>query len=605
MAQEKEERAGTTARRTPESSEEPRRVAGAQRSTREGDGPREPESAPDSVAAAPAMHRERYLIGVRSAAGQPFAGMSQSMDEVVAGLKRLEDVEILRRISLGGDQPFAGGAKSEVIIARIHPDKAHWLRSVAPPHLIIERDSLLACADFLMAPLQLAPLATLLPLRSIATEVIIRVVGERDQPLPQAMVMVSGGGLPAQALTDETGTAHITYFGGALEGIDSLLVRSAANHWDRLVYAPRLSSGINTVKLRPLGELYANFPTQRLLGWGQRLMGIDPASGRYTGSGVRIGIIDSGCDTSHVLLRHVTRGKDLTSNGTESSWTQDALAHGTHCAGVLNAGITASGIVGCAPEAELHVLKVIPGGRLSDLLLALDECIRRELDVINISVLSEGFSELVAQKLSEATNRGIACIVAAGNTGGPLVFPATVPGVVAVAAIGRLREFPADSSHALTVSSQEIGAGGVFAASFSAAGPQVAVCAPGVAIVSTVPGGGYAAADGTSLASVHVTGLASLLLAHHPIFKEAPYGVRSPERVQLLHQLLRASAIAPLSDPYRIGAGVPVLQRVPSGIGASLGVTGTDSAQRLATPAYGSLAGQAWPAWMRSAGTAF
>jgi len=40
-------------------------------------------------------------------------------------------------------------------------------------------------------------------------------------------------------------------------------------------------------------------------------------------------------------------------------------------------------------RAELHVLKVHSGGRVSDLLAALDECIERELDLINISVVSE------------------------------------------------------------------------------------------------------------------------------------------------------------------------------------------------------------------------
>jgi len=44
------------------------------------------------------------------------------------------------------------------------------------------------------------------------------------------------------------------------------------------------------------------------------------------------------------------------------------------------------------------------------------KCIERELDLINISVVSEGFSELLSQKLQEARRKGIACIVAAGNS---------------------------------------------------------------------------------------------------------------------------------------------------------------------------------------------
>ena len=494
-----------------------------------------------------------------------------------------------------------GRSVSEVVVAKIDEGKAQRLRAAAPPHLIIERDSLLACADYLSLPARIAPIGTLLPLRSIATEVSIRVTGERDQPLARATVVIDGDGLPAQALTDETGTARLTFFGGTVEAIQTLYIRAAANHWDRLIYAPRLGSATNTVKLRPLSESYPNFPSARLPGWGQRLMGVDPITGRFTGNGVRIGIIDSGCDNSHPLLRHVTRGKDFTTGGADTGWTHDFVSHGTHCAGIINAASTEQGVSGCAPEAELHVFKVIPEGRVSDLLAALDECIERELDIVNISVVSDGFSELVSQKLQEARRKGIACIAAAGNSGGPLAFPAALPAVMAVAAVGKLREFPADSSHVLSVIPQLIGGDGIFAASFSAAGPQVAVSAPGVAVVSTVPGSGYMAADGTSVAAAHVTGLAALVLANHPLFRDGPFRARSEQRVHALFELIRASAVARVPDPLRGGAGVPELARVPAAQSFTLGLAaGADGAERVAMPGYwpGSVQGwQGWPAW--------
>lgn len=146
--------------------------------------------------------------------------------------------------------------------------------------LIIERDSLLACADYLSVLAHAPPIGTLLPLRSVATDIAVRVIGERDQPLARATVVIDAGELPAQALTDETGTARITFFGSSTEAVRALFIRSASNHWDRLIPAPRSSSGINTVKLRPLGEFFSSFPAARLLGWGQRLMGLDPTAGR-------------------------------------------------------------------------------------------------------------------------------------------------------------------------------------------------------------------------------------------------------------------------------------------------------------------------------------
>src|SRR3984893_17579020 len=553
MAQEKDERPGAAVKKTGEAGDDSmRRATGTQsRSTA-----REPANGTDGglAASSPGRRRDRDIIGTRTApGGQAITQLQHSMDDVVQYLSRQENVEVVKRIKLGGTQPFTsnGHSVNEVVVAKIDEVKAQRLRALAPPHLIIERDSLLACADYQSAPARVPPIGTMLPLRSVATEISIRVIGERDQPLARATVVIDGGERPAQALTDETRKARIPFFGSSTEAIRALFIRAAANHWDRLIPAPRLSSGINTVKLRPLCEFYPHFPTARLLGGGQRLMGIDPTAGRFSGSDVKIGLIDSGCDNSHVLLRHTVDGKDFTNGGTDTSWIQDLVSHGTHCAGIINAASTEQGIVGCAPAAELHVFKVIPDGRVSDLLAALDECIERELDLVNISVVSDEFSELVSQKLHEARQKGIACIVAAGNSGGPLAFPAMLPGVMAVAAVGKLKEFPEDSSHVLSVVPQLIGSDDIFPANFSGAGPQVAISAPGVAIVSTVPGGGYAAADGTSAAAAHVTGLAALVLAHHPLFQEGPFKVRSEQRVQALFELIPATTVPrfPIQPP--------------------------------------------------------
>jgi subtilisin len=610
MAQEKDDRPSAPSRKSGEASDESnstrRTAAAAGRPVL-----REVESPADSVVAAstPGRRREQYLIGARTPPGrQALMPSAHSMDEVVEYLNRQEGVEVIKRIKLGGARPFTTNADSvdEVVVAKIDEARAQRLREAAPPHLIVEHDSLLQCVDYFAVPARTVPLGTLLPLRPLATEVSIRVIGEHDQPLAKAAVIIDAGGLPAQALTDETGVARITFFGGSIDSIQTVFIRAAANHWDRLIQTPRLSSGTNTVKLRPLSELYPHFPAEKLVGWGQRVTGIDPLSARFSGSGVKIGIIDSGCDNTHPLLRHITQGRDFAAGSTDSSWTQDLLSHGTHCSGIINASSAGQGVVGCAPAAELHVFKVLPGGRVSDLLAALDECIQRELDLINISVVSAGFSQLVSQKVQEARQRGIACTVAAGNNPfGPLPFPATLPGVMTVAAVGKLKEFPADSSHVLSVIPQLIGHDELFAASFSGVGPQIDVSAPGVAIVSTVPGGGYAAADGTSAAAAHVTGLAALVLAHHPLFQDGPLATRSEHRVHALFELIRASAVPHFFDLQRGGAGVPDLRRIPLGQSLAMGLLVSDGADAVATPpSWAAPAAQGWPTWLplRAAG---
>jgi subtilisin family serine protease len=140
-----------------------------------------------------------------------------------------------------------------------------------------------------------------------------------------------------------------------------------------------------------------------------------------------------------------------------------------------------------------------------------------------------------------------------------------------------------------------IGGDDIFAAAFSAAGPQVAVSAPGVAVVSTVPGGGYAAADRTAAAAAHVTGLAALIQAHHPAFQEAPLRQRSEQRVHALFELIRASAVPRFADPLRGGAGVPYLPRVPGGQSLAMGIAGVDGSDRIA---YWPGPVQGWPAWL-------
>jgi subtilisin len=77
-----------------------------------------------------------------------------------------------------------------------------------------------------------------------------------------------------------------------------------------------------------------------------------------------------------------------------------------------------------------------------------------------------------------------------------------------------------------------------------------------------------------------VAGLAALVLAVHPLF-QGPLAARSEQRVSTLFGLLRASAALPVSDPQRIGAGVPSLQRVPGLLG---GLTNTEGLRSLATP---------------------
>ena len=178
---------------------------------------------------------------------------------------------------------------------------------------------------------------------------------------------------------------------------------------------------------------------------------------------------------------------------------------------------------------------------------------------MNCSLGSEEVSNGVLVRLEQARQAGVAVIVAAGNSSGPVQFPAKAETVLSVSAIGQSGQYPADTYHAKTlpdhgVPGVTLGTGGIFFPRFSCFGPEIKVCAPGVAIISSVPGGGFAAWDGTSMAAPHITGMAALIAAHHPEIKGTP---RNAARVDRLFQLVMGIAQAVgLAPPYS-GAGLP------------------------------------------------
>ncbi|MGY3448681.1 S8 family serine peptidase [Bradyrhizobium sp. USDA 4353] len=544
--------------------------------------PNKTDAASPTVEPTVKTRRSRFLVAARPLPGvQPMA-----VDAIATTLNNMPDVQIIRQVKPSGFGALSagggGGGMPEIVVAEMDPARGAALRASAPPNVIVEHDALLRHADDLSMAFNNA--MTMQP--GIGIDVRLRVVGANGQPLPKATVYVYGLGFPGQGVTDDKGEVTVTVFGGPLETIQAIYVKPSANHWDRMFERPALSDGINTLQLQPFAATFQGFPGAPYVGWGQQLMKLDQLDPSLTGQGVKVGIIDSGCDSSHPQLTHVTRGMDFTNNKDGASWTRDTMSHGTHCAGIITAAISGQmkAVRGFAPMAEVHALKVFPGGRFSDLIDALDQAIARGIDVVNMSLGSGEQSELVAHKLIEARQNGVACIVAAGNASGPVQFPGNQPSVLTVSAIGKLGEFPDDSYHARTVVPNLV-AGAMFSPRFTCFGPQIAVAGPGVAILSTVPGGGYAAWDGTSMATPHITGMAALLLAHHPLFRDTAKA-RNEQRVSQLYQLLASTGVRYLGDPTREGVGVPDLQRVA---GLSAAPQAGNIATASAAPSLGTI----------------
>jgi subtilisin family serine protease len=513
-----------------------------------------------------AARKKQFVIAPRhppeGLAAMSFAPLQFSTLE--SALRNSSDIEVVDTVGpksvVSALADGMGGAQG-VLVARMTEQKAAALHQQGAGRLLVERDQHLGLMEPSLRQPGLVTGVTSTGAGGPVLNAAITVLGKDGAPLADAEVSLFGSLLPATGTTDANGQVTLSLFGETAQTVQGLYVKPKADYWSFYQRDPDISTDeANVVALRALSDwpALAGFPRQRAYGWGQKAMRLDQLPGSYRGQGVKIAIIDSGAATTHDNLRDIHFGFDVINKKTNpDSWDQDTLGHGSHCAGVIAAADITSGIRGFAPDAEVHACKLFPGGQVSQLIDALEYCIDKQIDVVNLSLGGAEVSEALEQQIIRAKRAGVACIVAAGNSGGPVQYPASSPNVLAVAAIGKLDEFPSDSYHAQTLDSN-VDAYGFFTAKFSCFGPQVGVCGPGVAITSSVPPNNFAAWDGTSMATPHITGLAALTLAHHPDFQAAQYKTRGPERVERLFQIIRASAHrVSLGDQSRTGFGLP------------------------------------------------
>jgi subtilisin family serine protease len=505
--------------------------------------------------------KKQYLITSLRRTG--IAPMSATyMDNIVRQMG-LDVVKVLTpkrtRLETSAAGAVGAGLATQTYVVRMEPERANLIQQTTPVNFHVEEDAFLELGVSSPIFRETPQFGTLLTVSGAEEKTVrFRIVGEGNNPLPDVTVVLTGDGFPQQGKTNQEGEVELKLLTFRGRPARSLYISPQASYWNRYITEPKLTEGeVNIIQLKSFKDLFPGFPDNYKFGWGQRLMGLDLLDERLTGEGVKVAIIDSGADNTHPLLQHIRRGLDLTGNIPTNTWGQDLIGHGSHCAGIITAhSDSQTALRGFVPDAEIHALKVFPGGRFSSLLEALDYCIDQNIDIVNLSLGSPVNSLAVEQKLEEAVLNGIACIVAAGNSGGPVQFPATSQFTLAVSAIGKLREYPEDSWEATTVSAAiPIAPDGVFSPSFTCYGSEIGVCAPGVGIISTVPSNAFEAESGTSMATPHVTGLAALLLAHHPLFKQ--FKNKDIQRVGILFQMIKSMCLPYNLGTGRTGAGLP------------------------------------------------
>ncbi|MED7828667.1 S8 family serine peptidase [Streptomyces chiangmaiensis] len=517
-------------------------------------------SAPSPVTVQP--RRQRYMVTPLPQPLLPPGVPELSMDAVCDRLERMPEVRVIRRLQPSEKLQSAGVLPSCPEIAVVEAAEAQ-LPAMRTLHVHIEPDLPLSGTGPAATPgtgiLPLPDPGLALPLEQ-PTEVSLRVCDPDGEPLAGAAVFLIGATWPSQGITAAEGTVTITLATDTEQSIQSLYIRPRGGYTDRWIHRPELSATQeNLVTLTPLAKVYPGLEERQQYGWGQQAMHLDRLPPTFRAFGIKISVIGTGVSIDHPdLKQRVRSGIDLV-RGTTEGWAHDPIGSGTHAAGIIAGADTGKGIIGIAVDAEIDVCQVMPDGHFSDLIAALDHCIQGDADIAHIQVATPYPSTLVSRKLADANAAGVACIAPAGDTGGPIAFPASLPTVFAVGALGAFGTYPPDTSQS-THYGPQLTPEGLFAAPFSCYGPGIDAAAPGVAVLSCAPQGGYAALDGTGTASAHVAGLAALVLAHHEDF-HGQLLPRGPGRVQHLFEIIAASC-RPLAAPgtmdaARIGRGLP------------------------------------------------
>jgi subtilisin len=473
---------------------------------------------------------ERYLV-----AAVPPA-------DVRAVASQLEQERSGRVIRILGERRKPGSYPG---VAVIEMTAEYATRLAAYPGIRVEPDH-----NASTRPVQLPP--------AVMQRVAFEILDDGMHPIEGATINVTGGGFSVTGCTGADGRAVITAASEMVAAPAALEIHPPRGCWPVRVRRPLLDAdGTVRVTCTRITTTYPEFPERALDSWGARVMGFGRLPPNYRGSGVRIALIDSGVATGHPdLSGRIEYGRDLIGRDGKG-WQEDLVGTGTHHVTLIAGRDDGTGIVGLAPEAEVHVCRVTPGGSTAELIDALDYCIEQQVDVAMFGACITEQSALLTAKVEEAWRDGIACLAAAPSAGG-LNWPAVSPYMLTVGAIGQLGTFPQEGTDTVAVSSQLTAEGFFLPAQDS---PAVDCCAPGVAIISGLPPSSYGPLSGSGSAAAHVTALAALILAHHPLFRREPGNptmTRDWVRPARLLEIIKGSCRPlPQLDPARTGAGLP------------------------------------------------
>lgn len=269
---------------------------------------------------------------------------------------------------------------------------------------------------------------------------------------------------------------------------------------------------------------------------------------KLDGTGIKVCIVDSGIDMTHKDLSslELTGWQDFVNNQDQP---YDDQGHGTSMAGLL---VADGWMQGVAADVDLYVAKALSGNGSGDdgvVADAIDWCVQQGVNIVSLSL--GGAPGLIpfnpfggrdsSDAASDAIDQGIVVVAAAGNDGGPdddgdVAHPSSERLVISVGGV------TADGSH-WSGSSVGDNNGNLFPIILPRQDPnkkpEIVAPAEGVPVINN--DGTWSIVDGTSAATVYVTGAIALLLEAQPSLV-ANGSAGSSDNVQQIKQALMETA---------------------------------------------------------------
>lgn len=405
----------------------------------------------------------------------------------------------------------------------------------------------------------------------------INLAGTNPEDLQRALALVPGAGGAALASYPEIGTffaqsatpsfapdlaAALRQAGISIHSIGPTRVAPVLYYervelpTDKKDEAPQsgAAGGLNAMRDETASAAPAE-ANEEIFNWGAVAMHAREAEAvNVKRAPVTVAVVDSGVEDTHPDLEgrvDTSRSVKCSVNGVATQdfygW-RDEFYHGTHVAGIIAANHNDIGIDGIAPESTIVAIQATNDNRLiypEYVTCAFMWAASHGVDVVNNSYSMDPWVywsptdpeqaaglEAATRSIKYAQDKGLAVIAAAGNEGvdidnptidngsptdvptptknravkGSIRVPSMLDGVAQVSAVGQAYNVKPGLS--------------LGRAEFSNYGQTIDFAAPGDQIYSTATTlfyrSGYAVADGTSMATPHVSGVAALIKSVHP-----------------------------------------------------------------------------------------